>query len=54
MFGKCLLKKAVVFPQEMFPKRKMISFVEKVVGWARSTFVKCSPKKKGDPSLKDV
>ena len=28
MFGKCLLKKAVVFPQEMFPKRKMISFVE--------------------------
>ena len=28
MFGICLLKKAVVFPQEMFPKRKMISFIE--------------------------
>ena len=54
MFGKCLLKKAVVFPQEMFPKRKMISFVKEHIGWASLTFVKYSPKKKGDPSLKDV
>ena len=67
MFDKCLLKKAVVFPQEMFPKRKMISFVENTLvepGWRFSNvplkrkaippskmFSKCSPERRVMPPV---
>ena len=67
MFGICLLKKAVVFPQEMFPKRKMISFVENTLvepGWRLSNvpikrkaippskmFSKCSPERRVMPPV---
>ena len=67
MFGICLLKKAMVFPQEMFPKRKMISFIENTLvepGWRLSNvplkrkaippskmFSKCSPERRVMPPV---